>query len=56
MVNKKDNKITQGVIGFILSILGVLFAFKARTDNYLFVVFLIMTIIGIVLVAKSLSD
>ena len=54
---KNDNKVTQGVIGFILSILGLLFAFQKGTDNYLlFIIFLIMIIIGIILVAKALSD
>jgi len=54
---KGDNKITQGVIGFILSVLGLLFAFQMGTNNYfLFVLFLIMIIIGIILVAKALSD
>ena len=53
----KDNKIIKGVLGVILSILGLLFAFKPGTDStLLFVVYLILIVIGIVLVAKALSD
>lgn len=54
---KSDNKITWGVIGFIISILGILFAFQIGTDSFLlFIVFLIIIIVGIILVAKSLSS
>lgn len=56
-IRRSDNKVLQGVIGFIFSILGLLFAFQIGTDNYLlFAIFLIMVIIGIVLVAKALSE
>lgn len=56
-IKKKDNKIIQGVIGFMLSLLGVLFAFQIGTENtLLFAIFLLMIIIGIILVAKAVSE
>lgn len=54
---RRDNKNTQGIIGVILSIIGVLSAFQYGTDNLpLYFLFLFMVIGGIYLVAKSLSD
>jgi|TARA_B100002003_G_C13676349_1_gene342054 fumarate reductase subunit C len=51
------NKVTQGVIGFTLSLLGVLFAFQQGTENYyLYILFLAMVIAGVIIVADSLKD
>lgn len=56
-VANDGNKIVLGVFGFILSILGLLFSFQVGTDNILlYALFLIMVVVGIILVAKSLSD
>lgn len=52
-----DNHIVKGVLGVILSIIGLLLAFKTGTENTVFfIVYLILIIVGIVLVAKALSD
>ena len=41
----------------MLSLLGVLFAFQIGTENTaLFALFLLMVIIGIILVAKAVSE
>ena len=54
---RKDFKNSQGVLGVILSILGVLLAFQYGTNDLkLYLLFLAMVIIGILLVTKSLSD
>ena len=54
---RDNNKVSMGVLGVILSILGLLFAFQTRTDNLLlFIIYLIIIIIGIILVSKALSD
>lgn len=52
-----SGRTVQGVFGVILSVLGLLLAFQAGTDNLLlFILFLLMVIGGIVLVAKALGD
>lgn len=51
------NKITKGALGVILSIIGLLSAFKTGASNtLLFIIYLIIIVIGIILVAKALSD
>ncbi len=54
---RKKNKVPLGVIGAILSILGLLLAFQPGANNTLFFyIYLIMVIIGIILVSKALSN
>ncbi len=54
---RHDNKVIQGVTGFILSVLGLLLAFQIGAESFLlFALFLVLIIIGIILVAKALSD
>ena len=54
---KNQNKVIHGVIGVILSVLGLLLAFREKGGDLLpFLIFLAMIIGGIVLVAKALSD
>ena len=53
----ENSKLISGVLGVILSIIGLLFAFQVGVSNLLlFILFLVMVIIGIILVAKALSD
>lgn len=52
-----NNKIIKGVLGVVLSIIGLLSAFKTGASNtLLFIIYLIVIVIGIILVAKALSD
>ena len=52
-----DNNLLKGVLGIILSIVGLLFAFKVGAENLLiFLLLLCIIIIGIILVAKAFSD
>ena len=54
---RKDRKLEEGVIGVILSVIGLLFSFNIGIDNFLlFVLFLLMIIVGIILVAHAVSD
>ena len=53
----ESNKIILGVLGFIISLIGLLLAFKTNVDNTtLFLIYLFMIIIGVVLVAKALGS
>lgn len=53
---QKSNKIILGVIGVILAVLGALFSFRVADNNLLYTLTIIMIIIGIILVAKSLTE
>ena len=54
--NQKNNRIIFGVIGVILAVLGVLFSFRVTNNNILYTITIIMIILGIILVAKSLTE
>lgn len=52
-----ENKWIVGGLGFALSVCGVISAFKIGVEEvWLFLVFLIVIILGIVIVTKMLSN
>lgn len=55
--SQKDNDVLLGVSGFILSLIGLLLALNFGTENlFFYLVFIVMIIIGIIMVARSLSN
>jgi hypothetical protein len=56
MVKKENNKISLGALGVIISVIGLILAFRIETSTIWFFISLAMVVGGIILVAKSFND